>query len=60
MRIGKGDEFMKNSDKVIKVLGVVSTVMGVAATLMSSYASDKNMERTIEEKVNEAIKNINK
>lgn len=51
---------MKNSDKVIKILGVVSTVMGVTATLLSSYTSEKNMELTIEKKVNEALKNINK
>lgn len=51
---------MNNSEKVVKILGVVSTVMGITATLISSYVSEKNIDATVEKKVNEAIKNMNK
>lgn len=50
---------MKILEKVdaIKIIGIAGTVLGMAATLLSGYASEKNMEKTINEKVNEAMKN---
>lgn len=48
---------MKNKIDVIKIIGIVGTVMGMTATLLSNYANDKTMEKTINEKVNEALKN---
>lgn len=42
-------------DKV-KIVGVIATVIGAAATLTSSWVSDKKTEHEITEKVNEAVK----
>lgn len=39
----------------IKLLGLGGTVLGLAASLVSSYASGKEQEATIEKKVAEAI-----
>lgn len=38
-----------------KLLGIAGTVLGIGATLLSSYASDKQQEETIDKKVNEAL-----
>lgn len=43
------------TEKVIKIIGGVATAVGVVATLVSGWASDKKMEATIEEKVNKAL-----
>lgn len=42
-------------DKV-KIIGVIATVIGAAATLTSNWVSDKKTETEITEKVNEAVK----
>jgi hypothetical protein len=47
---------MKN-DKVIKIVGIFATVTGMAATLVSSWVSEKKLDSTITEKVNEALAN---
>lgn len=41
--------------KVIKVIGVLAAVVGAAATLVSSWASDKQQDAVIAEKVAEAV-----
>ena len=46
---------MKKLDGV-KVLSAVAMVVGAAASLLSDMARGKEMEKTIEEKVNEALK----
>lgn len=51
---------MTNSSKLIKILGLAGTVLGVVATLMSDYAEDKKMDEKINEKVNEALAGKNK
>lgn len=40
---------------IIKVLGTVVTVVGLAANLLSDWVKDQKMNEQIEEKVNEAI-----
>ncbi len=40
---------------LIKTLGIVASVVGVGATLVSDWVNDKKMEEKIEEKVNEAF-----
>lgn len=40
---------------LVKVIGIAGTVLGLGATLMSNYASDKKTEKEIEEKVAEAL-----
>ena len=51
--------FMKKID-MIKILSITGTILSMAGTALSSYASDKNMEKLINEKVIEAIDKINK
>ena len=50
---------MKKID-MIKILSITGTILSMAGTAFSSYASDKNMEKLINEKVIEAIDKINK
>ena len=38
-----------------KLLGIVGTILGIGATLISSYANEKQQEDEIDRKVNEAI-----
>lgn len=44
-----------NSEKAIKILGVTATAMGMAATAISGWVSNKNMENTISKKVAEEV-----
>ena len=50
---------MKKID-MVKILSITGTILSMAGTALSSYASDKNMEKLISEKVKEAIDKINK
>ena len=43
-----------------KLLGIVGTVLGIGATLLSSYVNEKQQEEEIDRKVNEAIAKIEK
>lgn len=38
-----------------KLIGFAGMLLGGAATLISSWSQEKQIERTIEEKVNEAL-----
>lgn len=40
----------------IKIVGVAGAALGIAATLLSNWSSDKKMDATISEKINEALK----
>ena len=42
-------------NNIVKVLGTVATIVGLAANLLSDWAKDRQMNEKIEEKVNEAI-----
>lgn len=50
---------MKKID-TYKLIGLAGTGLALVATLISSYASDKQMVKTIEEKVAEALANQSK
>ena len=50
---------MKKID-MVKILSITGTILSMAGTALSSYASDKNMEKLINEKVKDAIDKINK
>lgn len=39
----------------LKVLGIVTTVIGTGVTLLSGWVNEQKMNETIEEKVNEAL-----
>lgn len=43
------------SNKVIKILSIVTTIVGIATTLLSDYIQGKKLDRTIAEKVAEAV-----
>lgn len=42
---------MTNNSKLVKILGLVATVGGVAATLLTDWVNEKKMD----EKINECI-----
>lgn len=42
----------------IKVIGVVATVVGAAATLVSNWVGEKQQDAKIAEKVAEAVANL--
>lgn len=46
---------MNTKSKLIKVLGLAATVIGVAATLVTDWVNEQKMDEKIEEKVNEAL-----
>lgn len=47
------------SEKVLKILGLVATAVGVGATMLGNYVNDRKMEATVNEKVNEALSKRN-
>lgn len=49
-----------DNTKVIKIVGLAASALGVVASLAASWASDKKIDNEITEKVNEAIANMNK
>lgn len=40
---------------LVKLIGFIGVGLGMLSTLVSNYAQEKQMEETIEEKVNEAL-----
>lgn len=50
----KGVEFMK-TEKLVKILSITTTVVGIGLSIASSWVSDKQMAITIDEKVKEAM-----
>ena len=47
----KGGETLIN----LRLIGVAGMVLGAVATMISNYAQEQEMKRTVEEKVNEAL-----
>ena len=43
------------NSKLIKILGIAATAIGIGATLITDWVSDKKMDEKIEEKLNEAL-----
>lgn len=43
------------NEKMIKILGLTATVVGMGATLVSGWVADKKMDETIGKKVAEAL-----
>ena len=46
--------------KLIKVIGLIATVIGMAATLTTDWVNEKKMDEKIEERVNKALAEQNK
>lgn len=52
---------MENKDKIIQIIGVTGTILGVVSTLLNSWTQEKNIEKLVDKKVAEALtKTINK
>lgn len=45
------------NNKAIKVIGIVASVVGAAATLAANWAGEKQQDAKIAEKVSEALAN---
>ena len=43
------------NSKLIKILGIAATAIGMAATLVTDWVNDKKTDEKIEQKVNEAF-----
>ena len=51
---------MENKDKIIQIIGVTGTILGVVSTLLSNWSQEKNIEKLVDKKVSEALaKTIN-
>ena len=48
------------NSKLIKILGMVATAIGMGATLVTDWVNNKKMDETIENKVMEALTKLNK
>ena len=51
-------KFKKKID-VVSIVGLAGAALAFVATQISSWSQQKEMERTVEEKVNEALESIN-
>lgn len=50
--------FMKtnmNNAKLVKILGLVATAVGMGATLLTDWVNEKKMEEKIDERINEKL-----
>ena len=45
--------------KMIKILGYLATIGGVAASLLSDWVDEKNMEKKVDECVNKKFAELN-
>ena len=41
--------------KMVKILGIVATAVGMGATLLTDWVNEKKMEEKMEEKIDERI-----
>lgn len=44
-----------NNAKLIKILGLVATAVGIGATLLTDWVNEKKMEEKIDECINEKL-----
>ncbi len=47
------------NSKLIKILGIAATAIGMGATLITDWVNDQKTKRMIEQKVIEALTKIN-
>jgi hypothetical protein len=45
--------------KMVKILGLVATVVGMGATLLTDWVNEKKMEEKIDERINEKLAALN-
>jgi hypothetical protein len=53
----KGGKCFMTNGKMVKILGIVATVVGMGATLLTDWVNEKKMDEKIDEKINEALAN---
>lgn len=46
--------------KALKTLGILGTFIGIGASLLSGYVSDKQLDLKVDEKVSEALAKMSK
>lgn len=46
---------MKDKSKMIKVIGIAATIIGMGVNLITDWVNEKKMDEKIEEKINEAF-----
>lgn len=44
-----------NNAKLVKILGLVATAVGMGATLLTDWVNEKKMEEKIDERINEKL-----
>lgn len=44
--------------KLIKIIGIVTSIVSISIPLVSGWVSDKQMEEIIDKKVNDAVANM--
>jgi hypothetical protein len=59
MRGGINMQKFKKKIDVVSIVGFAGAALAFVATQISSWSQQKEMERTVEEKVNEALESIN-
>lgn len=45
------------NEKMVKILGIAATVVGMGAALLTDWVNDKKMDEKIIKKINEALAN---
>ena len=45
--------------KMVKILGIVATEVGMGATLLTDWVNEKKMEEKIDERINEKLAALN-
>lgn len=48
-----------NSTKLVKILGIVATAVGMGATILTDWVNEKKMEEKIDECINERLAALN-
>lgn len=48
------------NNKIIKIVGIVATILGIGASVVTDWVSERKMEQMVDEKVKEALANTNK
>lgn len=48
-----------NNTKLIKILGLIATAVGMGATLLTDWVNEKKMEEKIDECINEKLAELN-
>lgn len=46
--------------KIVKIVGIIATVLGIGASVVTDWVSERKMEQMVDDKVKEALANTNK